>query len=226
FDEKHGYRSKSFLTVPMRDHEGEVIGVLQLINAIDPETGEITAFSRADQQLVESLASQAAIAINNRQLISQLEKLFESFIGLINSAIDEKSPYTGGHCQRVPVLTMMLAEAAASATSGPLRDFSMTPEDRYELHIAGLLHDCGKITTPVHIVDKATKLQTIFDRIHLIDTRFEVLKRDAEIDALQRKLKLLTPTSGNPPTQRSEADRIDQELHEQLRQLEDDRQFL
>lgn len=226
FDEKHGYRSKSFLTVPMRDHEGEVIGVLQLINAIAPDTGEIIAFSRADQQLVESLASQAAIAINNRQLITQLEKLFESFIGLINSAIDEKSPYTGGHCQRVPVLTMMLAEAAAATAAGPLRDFGMTAEDRYELHIAGLLHDCGKITTPVHIVDKATKLQTIFDRITLIDTRFEVLKRDAEIEALKRKLDLLSVTGGNELSQRSEAFRIDQGLREQLRQIEDDRQFL
>src|SRR5690606_29391961 len=99
FDEKHGYRSKSFLTVPMRDHAGEVIGVLQLINAIDQHTGERIPFSRGDQQLVESLASQAAVAINNRQLIDQLEKLFESFIGLCSSASDEKSPYTGGHCQ-------------------------------------------------------------------------------------------------------------------------------
>src|SRR5690606_15035568 len=104
-------------------------------------------------------ASQAAIAINNRQLIDQLEKLFESFIGLINTAIDEKSPYTGGHCQRVPMLTMMLAEAAAATDQGPLKQFTMSADDRYELHIAGLLHDCGKITTPVHVVDKATKLQ-------------------------------------------------------------------
>ena len=120
-------------------------------------------------------------------LINQLEQLFESFINLINSAIDEKSPYTGGHCQRVPVLTMMLAEAVNETREGPLADFHMTEKDRYELKIAGLLHDCGKVTTPVHVVDKATKLETIFDRIHLIDTRFEVLKRDAEIEALQER---------------------------------------
>ena len=109
FDSKTGYRSKSFLTVPMRNHQHETIGVLQLINAQDPESGAIVPFSDADQRLAESLASQAAIALTNRMLINQLEQLFESFINLINSAIDEKSPYTGGHCQRVPVLTMMLA---------------------------------------------------------------------------------------------------------------------
>lgn len=189
FDRKTGYRSQSFLTVPMKNHENEVIGVLQLINARYPATKEIIEFSKTDERLVESLASQAAIALTNRQLISQLEDLFESFIGLINLAIDDKSPYTSGHCQRVPELTMMLAEAASTTDHGPLKDFSLTEEDRYQLKIASLLHDCGKVTTPVHVVDKATKLQNIFDRIHLIDTRFEVLKRDAEIEWLRSKVE-------------------------------------
>ena len=190
FDERTGYRSKSFLTVPMRNHEGEVIGVLQLLNAQKPGSTEVVSFSSSDQSLVESLASQAAIALTNRLLISQLEELFESFINLINLAIDEKSHYTGGHCQRVPALTMLLAEAVNATRQGPLASFSMDDRDRYELKIAGLLHDCGKVTTPVHVVDKATKLQTLFDRIELIDTRFEVLKRDAEIAALRRQLAL------------------------------------
>ncbi|HEX7052618.1 MAG TPA: HD domain-containing phosphohydrolase [Burkholderiales bacterium] len=207
FDAKTGYRSKSFLTVPMRNHEGETIGVLQLINALDPVTGEIGAFSASDQRLAESLASQAAIALTNRLLINQLEQLFESFINLINTAIDEKSPYTGGHCQRVPVLTMLLAEAVNETRDGPLAQFSMTEKDRYELKIAGLLHDCGKVTTPVHVVDKATKLETIYDRIHLIDTRFEVLKRDLEIQALKGDLD-------------------EMQRRRRLRELEDDRRFL
>ncbi len=185
FDAGTGYRSQSFLTVPMKNHEGEIIGVLQLINAVDPESSQVRAFAVSDQRLAESLASQAAIALTNRQLIGQLEDLFESFIKLINTAIDEKSPYTGGHCQRVPVLTMLLAEAADKVTEGPLADFHLTDKDRYELKISALLHDCGKITTPVHVVDKATKLQTLFDRIALVDTRFEVLKRDAEIAMLR-----------------------------------------
>ena len=191
FDKKTGYRSKSFLTMPMKNHEGEIIGVLQLINCKDPVSGEVVPFSDADQHLAESLASQAAIALTNRLLINHLESLFESFIGLINTAIDDKSPYTGGHCQRVPTLTMMLAEAASECRVGPLKAFMMTDRDRYELKIAGLLHDCGKVTTPVHVVDKATKLQTIFDRIALLDTRFEVVKRDAEIAALRERLKAL-----------------------------------
>ena len=163
FDKKTGYRSTSFLTMPMKNHEGEIIGVLQLLNARDPDTDEVVAFTVEHQRLAESLASQAAIALTNRLLIAQLEALFESLIELINTAIDDKSPYTGGHCKRVPTLTMMLAEAAAQTQEGPLKDFTMTEKDRYELKIAGLLHDCGKITTPVHVVDKATKLQTIFD---------------------------------------------------------------
>ena len=187
FDARTGYRSQSFLTVPMKDHADEVIGVLQLINAGGPG-GEVRAFTDADQQLVESLASQAAIALNNHTLIEQMASLFESLITLINSAIDEKSPYTGGHCERVPVLTMQLADAAARTGVGPLAGFSMSEADRYELKIAGLLHDCGKITTPVHVVDKATKLETLFDRIHLVETRFEVLIRDAEIAHLKGEL--------------------------------------
>jgi HD-GYP domain-containing protein (c-di-GMP phosphodiesterase class II) len=209
FDKKTGYRSKSFLTVPMANHDREIIGVLQLINAQDPKTGEIVPFSPADQRLAESLASQAAIALTNRMLINQLEHLFESFIAMINSAIDEKSPYTGAHCQRVPALTMMLAEAVNETREGPLSDFHMSDKDRYELKIAGLLHDCGKVTTPVHVVDKATKLQGIYDRIHLLDTRFEILKRDAEIAMLK------------DGTQDARA-----RLRERLRQLEEDRMFL
>src|SRR3954463_3539664 len=220
FDKKTGYRSKSFLTVPMRNHEGENIGVLQLINRQEPESGEIVAFSQSDQRLAESLASQAAIALTNRQLIIQLEHLFESFIQLINTAIDEKSPYTGGHCQRVPTLTMMLAEAVNDTREGPLKDFVMSDQDRYELKIAGLLHDCGKVTTPVHVVDKATKLETIFDRVHLIDTRFEVLKRDVEIEVLKSKFLLLEQGK------RMEASDQEKRLRDRLRALDDDRRFL
>jgi HD-GYP domain-containing protein (c-di-GMP phosphodiesterase class II) len=221
FDKKTGYRSKSFLTVPMKNHENEIIGVLQLINAQHPKTGEIVAFSASDQRLAESLASQAAIALTNRMLIIQLEELFESFISLINLAIDEKSPYTGGHCQRVPQLTMMLAEAAAEVTEGALQAFRMNEKDRYELKIAGLLHDCGKVTTPVHVVDKATKLESIYDRIHLLDTRFEVLRRDAEIELLREKALLVAHGA-----QRAEHDAADARHRERLRRLDDDRGFL
>ncbi len=220
FDVRTGYRSKSFLTVPMKNHDHELIGVLQLINARDWETGEVTTFSEADQGLAESLASQAAIALTNRLLITQLERLFESFVNLINLAIDEKSPYTGGHCQRVPALTMMLAEAVDDTDQGPLAGFKMSDRDRYELKMAGLLHDCGKITTPVHVVDKATKLHTLYDRIGLVDTRFEVLKRDAELAALRRQLALRPVVDARAEGQELQA------LQHEIHALEDDREFL
>ncbi|HZZ93129.1 MAG TPA: HD domain-containing phosphohydrolase [Usitatibacter sp.] len=219
FDKRTGYRSTSFLTVPMKSHEGEIIGVLQLLNATDA-SGRVTTFSEEDQQLAESLASQAAIALTNRLLIQQLEMLFESLIELINTAIDDKSPYTAGHCKRVPVLTMMLAEAAHDTRDGPLAEFRMSDKDRYELKIAGLLHDCGKITTPVHVVDKATKLQTIFDRIELVDTRFEVLKRDARIEMLEARVKALESSDAES------ARRAEDVYDARIRQYDDDREFL
>ena len=219
-DKKTGYRSKSFLTVPMKNHENAIIGILQLLNATDPETGAVVDFSVEDQQLAESLASQAAIALTNRLLINHLENLFESFINLINQAIDDKSPYTGKHCDRVPVLTMMLADAAVRCEVGPLRDFVMTDRDRYELKIAGLLHDCGKITTPVHVIDKATKLQTLYDRIGTVDARFEVIKRDAEITLLKSELEALQTHD----SEMSEAARRRFEL--QMREINQDREFL
>lgn len=220
FDKSTGYRSKSFLTVPMKNHENEIIGVLQLINALEPDTGLIVPFSPAAQRMAESLASQAAIALSNRQLILQQETLFEAFISMINFALDDKSAYTGGHCQRVPTLTMMLAAAVEETAEGPFASFKMSDQDRYELKIAALLHDCGKITTPVHVVDKATKLQTIFDRIALVDTRFEVVKRDAEIAMLKTKLALRPPADPNAEIE------SEKKFSQQAAQIDSDRLFL
>lgn len=207
FDATNNYRSVSFLTVPMKNHESEIIGVLQLINAIDPKTGEIIPFTADGQEIVEALSSKAAIALTNRMLILHLEELFESFIGLINHAIDDKSPYTGGHCNRVPDLTLMLADAVNRCKAGPLSDFTLHEEDLHELKIAGLLHDCGKITTPVHVVDKSTKLEKIFDRIALIEMRAEVILRDIKLALAQKKLS-------------------DDEAEQQCQQLIDDFNFL
>lgn len=191
FDEKTGYRSQSFLTIPMKNHESEVIGVLQLINAIDIDTGEIIPFSVANQSLVESLASQAAVAMTNHSLIEGFKGLFEAFIELIADAIDQKSPYTGGHCRRVPELTMMLAQAAIDTKTGPLKDFTLDPNEFYELKVASWLHDCGKVTTPESVMDKPTKLSSIFDRIELIDQRFDLVKQQAESAMLKKQVELL-----------------------------------
>ena len=175
FDAANGYHSQSFLSVPMSDHEDKLIGVLQLINAIDPETGEVTTFREEDERLVLSLASQAAVALTRKRLIDGLENLLQSLVRLVATAIDEKSPYTGGHCRRVPELTMLLAHAVNDDREGPFRNVSLSEDDLHELEMAAWLHDCGKITTPEYVVDKRTKLETIFDRIELVDARLDLL---------------------------------------------------
>jgi hypothetical protein len=121
---------------------------------------------------------------------------------------------------------MMLAEAVNETREGPLGSFQMSDADRYELEIAGLLHDCGKVTTPVHVVDKSKKLETIFDRIHLIDTRFEVLKRDLEIAALKQKIEIMRRPGADKTGARERLAQVDQALRDGMRQLESDREFL
>jgi HD-GYP domain-containing protein (c-di-GMP phosphodiesterase class II) len=187
FDAGTGYRSKSFLTIPLKNYSQEVIGVLQLINALNDD-GAVVPFSADLQPLVEALASQAAVAIDNQHLIQSQRDLMDSFIKVLARAIDAKSPYTGGHCERVPVIAKMLAEAACAATDGPFADYTLSEDDWHELHLAAWLHDCGKVTTPEYVVDKATKLETIHDRLHEVRTRFEVLRRDAEIEMLRARL--------------------------------------
>jgi len=212
FDASTGYRTRSLLTIPMKNHEADIIGVLQLINCIDEDSGEVVIFSLQDQKLAESLASQAAVALTNKRLIDEQKALFEALIKLIATAIDEKSPYTGGHCRRLPELTMMIAEACDQEKDGPLAQFRMHDKDRYELLIAGWLHDCGKVTTPEYVIDKATKLHTIYDRIETINTRFEVLKRDARIDYLERRAEAVAAndTAVLPKLERHYRTRLEQ----------------
>lgn len=214
FDEVTGFRSTSFLNVPLKNNAGAVIGVLQLLNALDRDTGEITAFSDETIPLIEALSSQAAVALDNAILLEAQKNLLQSFIELMAGAVDAKSPYTGGHCQRVPELTEMLTRAVCKSTEGPYSDFDLTDEEWYELHIGAWLHDCGKVTTPEYVVDKATKLETITDRIHEVRTRFELVKREAEIDYLNKIL------AGGDETS------LRKELDERLEQLDDDYQFI
>jgi HD-GYP domain-containing protein (c-di-GMP phosphodiesterase class II) len=206
FDLQTGYRSQSFLTIPMVSAEGRVIGVLQLINARD-EDGAVVPFDGRQQEIVEALASQAAIALDNQQLLAGQKALLESFIQLIANAIDAKSPYTGGHCTRVPIITEMLARAACDALEGPFKDFQLSSEEWYELRIASWLHDCGKVVTPIHVMDKATKLETIHDRIETVRLRFQLRRMEFELAFA-----------------REGGDRAI--LDEQLRQLDDDLAFI
>ena len=226
FDEKTGYRSKSFLTVPLKNHEDEIIGVLQLLNAQDIKTKKVIPFSEGVQKSVEALSSQPAVAITNKNLIKDLEVLFESFIKLIASAIDAKSPYTGGHCSRVPEITMMLAESVNDINEGPFSGIQFTDKEMYELKIAAWLHDCGKVATPEAVVDKGTKLETIYDRIHTVATRFEVLKRDEEIKFLKKQLKIQKDNSLSEDDKKDALKKARSLYLKRIKQQADDKAFI
>lgn len=189
FDAGSGYRTVSMLTVPIAPRGGEPIGVLQFMNAQQRETGRIVPFARDTVALVEALAAQAAVALDNLNLVESQKQLMESLIRVLATAIDAKSPYTGRHCERVPELAFLLAEAACQTTEGPLADFAFRNDEEWqEFRIGAWLHDCGKVTTPEHVIDKATKLETIHNRIHEVRMRFEVLLRDITIERLETQL--------------------------------------
>lgn len=214
FDRRSGYRSKSFLTIPLINGQEQVIGVLQLLNAIDPATAEVVPFAAEHRETVAALAAQAALALDNKLLLEAQKVLLESFIKLIAAAIDSKSPYTGDHCERVPVLTEMIVRALCASQEGPFANFQLDDEQWYELRIAAWLHDCGKVTTPVHVMDKATKLETICDRIGAVAHRFEILRQHALVQKLERQ------------AQGSDAATLEAEYAATIRQLDEDEDFL
>ena len=197
---------------PLSNRKNEVIGLLcQLNKATDENLKSEAAVGRMD--FVRTFSGFASVSLESRHLLEMQKRLLDSFILLLAGAIDAKSPYTGGHCQRVPVLVKMLAKAACH-DEGFFKDFQLDEDGWEALHLAGWLHDCGKVTTPEYVVDKATKLETIYDRIHEVRTRFEVLKRDIEIKYWQQV-----------------ADGVDrkalrEELDHELRQLDDEFTFV
>jgi HD-GYP domain-containing protein (c-di-GMP phosphodiesterase class II)/HAMP domain-containing protein len=186
--EVHGEGESVQVALPIADHHRHVVAVLQIWGPRDDDGGDSPRFRAAELAAARSLAAQAAIAFANRRLVEEFRTLFEGLIELTITALDAKSAYTAGHCRRVPILAEMLAEALCETREGPFASFSFTPEQRYELHIAALLHDFGKIVTPVHVMDKSTKLETIHDRIELVATRYAVVEREAEIAWLRGEL--------------------------------------
>ncbi len=169
-----GLASLATLALPLSDRRGQLLGMLLLFK--EEEIDEASA------SFIAALAASAATALETQELLRAEKALMEATIRMVAGAIDAQSPYTGGHCERVPELTFMLARAACAVQDGPFAGFDLDPEQWEALHIAAWLHDCGKVTTPEYVVDKATKLETVNDRIHEVRTRFEVFKRDADID--------------------------------------------
>jgi len=213
--ETEGYRCRSLLHLPLHNRKGELIGLLELINTRHPVSDAVTGFSPDMVSYVSAISSQAAITLDNQRLLKAQKDLLDAFIRLIAGAIDAKSPYTGGHCQRVPELARLLARAAQDSDEEPFRAFALSDEQWYELHLASWLHDCGKVTTPENVVDKATKLECIYNRVHEIRMRFEVLWRDAQI-AHYRALATGTDAS----------DASRERLEQRLRELQDDYAFV
>lgn len=187
YDSLNNYNSVALLSLPLTNAKGYLIGVIQLINPKDSK-GKNISFTKDMVTVIQKICGLVVLILENRKLSEDYGQLLESFIEVLARAIDAKSPYTGAHCQRVPVIARMLATAAVQEENGPLKDFEMTNDDWYALNIASWLHDCGKVTTPDYIVDKATKLETIYNRIHEIRCRFEILRRDAHIDYLKKRL--------------------------------------
>lgn len=218
-DARTGYRTQSMLTIPLKDHQDDILGVIQLINVKD-EKNNIIPFSEELVTLIRSFASLGAIALTNSSLIKEMEELFSTFAETIAMAIDEKSPHTGGHCKRVPALTLMLADAVNAISKGPLASFSMSDSDRHQLDIAGWLHDCGKIATPDHIMEKATKLETIFDRISFIDAKFEIVSRDLKINYQEQ---IISAMKNGKPVEVQQLERL---LDTELKQVALDRALL
>jgi len=222
YDRQTGYRSTSMLVIPMKNHDGEIIGVLQLLNAQNFETGEIIPFGGENVNLIISLASQAAIALENAELIYSLKELFEAFIKSIATAIDEKSPYTGGHIRRVTELTMALAGKVNDVNDGPFSGIHFSQEEMEELRIAAWMHDVGKITTPEHIIHKSHKLEGIFDRIDVVKHRFDLIKQIKQTEYLESKMSLLERNGGMT----EELEELDDQHREIISTLEMEKNFI
>ena len=208
-----GVENSTTIVLPLTNRDNVGSGLLCLLYTEKNRSLE-NALSPEHIGFTQALSGFAAVSMESRQLLKMQKNLLQSFIELIASAIDAKSPYTGGHCQRVPELTKMLAAAACDSQDPRFETFSLSDDEWEELHIAAWLHDCGKVTTPEYVVDKSTKLETIYDRIHEIRMRFEVLKCDAEIDYWQQLSK------------GSDAQQLESELEAKLAQLDDDYAFV
>ena len=205
----------------MRNHENDVIGVLQLLNATNPTTNEVIAFSQDYENLSESLASQAAVSITNAKLIANMTELFEAFVKVMATAIDEKSPVTGGHIRRVADLTLTMAEVIHDIDEGHFKDKTFSPDQMYELRIAAYMHDIGKVTSPVEIVEKAKKLQTIFDRIQYVRLRMAYIIQKIKLEGQEAKIKILQ--NGSSP---EKLNSIEKETLEKLMEIEEIQRFI
>ena len=223
YDEEIGYRTKSMLTIPMKNPKGEILGVLQLINCKRNFQTKLTADSAEDavapyeprlQQLAGSLASQAAVAFENNVLYKSIETLFEGFVKAAVTAIEQRDPTTSGHSFRVSRYTCGLAEAVDKIATGPYADLRFTREQMKEIRYAALLHDFGKVGVREEVLVKAKKLYP--QRLEVLEHRFDYIRKELETHFLKRKLEVIE--QGQP----AEALRnVDTELQRRMAELDD-----
>lgn len=219
FDKRNNYRTKSMLLVAMKDTEGEIIGVLQLINSLDAN-GEVTSFDSSIESLVSSLASQAAVAIKNAQLFKEIKAVFEALIQYSVSAIDARSPFTAGHSRGVAKYTMALARAVNDTHDGPYGSVTFGPAELEELNYAAWLHDIGKIGVREWVLDKRTRLSDA-ETVALIN-RFGNIKASAILQTEKEKLAILQGGGDNA----KRIGELDRGLNGTLRQIEEDLGFI
>ena len=222
FDAQFGYRTKSMLTVPMRNHTNEVVGAVQLINAkrryetrltVETVEAEVMSFRPEDLEMIESIASQAAVALDNKNLLDSIQALFDGFVQASVTAIEQRDPTTAGHSGRVEALTTSLARAVTSVGAGKYRDVHLTEDQFKELRYACLLHDFGKVGVREHILIKAKKL--LPGQLEVIQARFESVERSVQVKYATDKLEAMRSGTGSPEA----LDEIDKHLQEELAQL-------
>ncbi|MFH2061002.1 MAG: HD domain-containing phosphohydrolase [Pseudomonadota bacterium] len=214
FDSALNYRSQSMVVIPMKNHEDEIIGILQLINAIDPLSKQTIPFSKNAQEKAAALANLTSVILTQQMLIVEMKELFEAFINAIAVSIDEKSKHTGGHIQRVTELSMMIAQKI-NLDQNKFKDTLLSTDQLDELRISALMHDTGKITTPDHIINKSSRLETICDRFDLIKTRWDLFKTNQKLMAAQAKLALFDQN-----TKTSEIELIDNDCKNKIQILD------
>jgi HD-GYP domain-containing protein (c-di-GMP phosphodiesterase class II) len=216
FDKALHYKSQSMIVIPMRNHENNIIGILQLINSIDPFSHKTVPFSKNDQEKAAGLANLTSVILTQQNLILEMRELFEAFIKAIAVSIDEKSKHTSGHIQRVTQLCLMIGKSI-NQDNTIFKNISLDSDQMDELRIAALMHDTGKITTPDHIINKSSRLEIVHDRIELIKTRWDLFKTNQKLVAAQKKLALLDQT------QKEKAfAQIDDKCDESINELEEE----
>ncbi len=188
YDAMNDYRSKSMLVLPLRDHENQINGVLQLINRQTAE-GEVVPFTKSDQTIVQAMSYQAAISLTTQKLLHEQVRLFDAFVRVLAEGLGEKSNYTYGHINRVAELSLLLAEEVSQWDEGLYQQIQFNKHQMEELRLAGWMHDIGKLTTPEHVVSKPIKLHLLWDRFELIVQRYNSKIKDIEIEALNLKIE-------------------------------------